>query len=103
MTAKTFIIDDCFLVGCEGKQCDVSGSLDRAGKCSLMLGAGSGNSSRKDLASLSDELSQLRNILIIDVIYMIDTELANFTSGASGTEASFEIAASSLSLAASVA
>lgn len=65
-----------------------------------MLGTGSGNSSRKDLASLSDKLSQLGNIFIIDVIYFIDTELADLTSGASGTEASLEVA-SSLSLAAS--
>lgn len=66
-----------------------------------MLGAGSGNSSRKDLASLSDVLSQLWNILVVDGIDLVDTELANLTSGTSwSVEALFEVA-SSLSLAAS--
>ena len=89
------------LVRGERKQRDVSGSLDRLSERSLVLGTGSGGSSGKNLASLCDELSQLGDILVINRIYFIDAELADFPSGPSDPGVGFSEISSALSLAAS--
>ena len=45
-----------------------------------MLSAGAGNTSGEDLSSLRSELSELSNILVINIIYLILAEDANFLS-----------------------
>jgi hypothetical protein len=47
-----------------------------------MLGAGSGNSSGKDLSALTDELSELCGILVVNEVYLVSTENANLFSSA---------------------
>ena len=60
----------------------MAGSLDRGVELSLVLCASTGNSSGKDLAALANELAELCGILIIDEIYLVCTENANFLSSA---------------------
>ena len=60
----------------------MASSLDSGVELSLMLCAGSRDSSGKDLAALADELAELCGILIIDEIYLVCTENANLLSSA---------------------
>ncbi len=77
------------LVRDEGKQCDVSRSLDRFSHFALVQGASSGDSSRNDLAALGNELGSESSENHLFVIYrhsfvcalrLIDAEGADFTS-----------------------
>ena len=58
----------------------VTSSLDRDSKRSLMLRAVPGDPSRKNLASLRDILSQLCDVLVIDLTRLFSTEDADFLS-----------------------
>lgn len=62
---------------------NVSCSLDSYGKLSLVLCAGTGDSSGKNLGTLRNKAAKLSNILIVYEFNLIDTELADFTSGLS--------------------
>ena len=61
----------------------MSCSLDSYGKLSLVLCAGTGDSSGKNLGTLRNKAAKLSNILIVYEFNLIDTELADFTSGLS--------------------
>lgn len=63
---------------------DVTSSLDRSGNCSLMLCAGPGDSSRKDLSSFGSILLQSCHILVADRFCFFAAESTNFSSSADG-------------------
>lgn len=57
-------------------------ALDSYSELALMLCAGTGDSSRKDLCALGDILSQAGYILVIDLVDMIGAELADLLASA---------------------
>ena len=57
-------------------------ALDSNSELSLMLSAGAGNSSGKDLSSLADELSEFVAVLVINEIHLVRTENADLFSSA---------------------
>ena len=75
------------LVGDVRQKCYLSCTLDSGVDLALMLCTSTRNSSRKDLTSLRNELTQTRNVLVIDIVDMLRAEYANFLSLAVRTEA----------------
>ena len=71
------------LVSDVGEKCDVTGSLDSESQLSLVLSAGTGDSSGEDLASFGSALGQSLGVLVVDVIDTVSTEGANFLSSVS--------------------
>jgi len=71
-----------FLVCNVRKKSDLSCTLDSCVELSLVLRASTGNSSGKDLSALTDELTKLCRILVVDEVYLICTENANLFSSA---------------------
>ena len=74
------------LVGYVGEKCHLASSLDSCSKLSLVKSTVAGNTSRKDLSALGDELSELCDILVIDLVYLILAEDANLLSSVHRTE-----------------
>ena len=74
------------LVGYVGEKCHLASSLDSSGKLSLVKSAVAGYTSGKDLRTLGGELSELSDILIIDLGYLILAEDANLLSSVHRTE-----------------
>ena len=72
-------------VGNVGKKSHLTRSLDRGGKLSLVKSTGTGNASGEDLCSLGNELSEFCDILIIDLVYLVLAEDADFLSSVHGT------------------
>jgi hypothetical protein len=68
------------LVGYVRKKSNLTSSLDCGVELSLVICTSSRNSSGKDLAALADELAELCGILVVDEIYLVCTENANFLS-----------------------
>ena len=68
------------LVGYVGEKCHLASSLDSCSKLSLVKSASAGNTSGEDLSSLGNELSELCNILVINVVNLILAEDANLLS-----------------------
>ncbi len=68
------------LVSYIGEKCHLASSLDSGGELSLVKSAGAGYTSRKNLSSLGNELSELSNILVVDRLNLILTEDANLLS-----------------------
>src|SRR5947207_5537964 len=52
-------------------------ALDRVLQLALMQRAGSGDAARKDLAPLRDELLQHLHVFVVDVLELLDAELAD--------------------------
>ena len=69
-----------------GKKCHLACSLDSGGELSLVKSASAGNTSGKDLCTLGDKLSELSNILEINLVYLILAEDANLLSSVHRTE-----------------
>ena len=67
-------------VGNVGKKSSLTSTLDSGVQLSLVLSAGAGDSSGKDLAALADELSQLSGVLIVDIIDLVSAEDTNLFS-----------------------
>jgi hypothetical protein len=87
------------LVADVGQKRYMAGTLDSDGQLTLMLCAGTGNSSGKNLCTLADELAKSCNILVIDLIDTICAELADLLLSAhSGTERLGSVSFGSLSL-----
>ena len=87
LTFKTRSYNTNFkLVGYVGKKCHLASSLNRGSKLSLMKSAGAGNTSGEDLSALGDELSELCDILVIDLVHFILAEDANLLSSVHRTE-----------------
>ena len=74
------------LVGNIGKKCHLTCSLDSGGELSLVKSAGTGYASGEDLCSLGSELSELSNILVINLSNLVLTEDANLLSSMVLTE-----------------
>ena len=74
------------LVGNVGEKCHLASSLNSYSELSLVKSAVAGNTSGEDLSSLRNELSELCNILVIDLGYLVLAEDANFLSSVSRTE-----------------
>lgn len=68
-------------VGNVRKKSDVSCSLDSNCKFSLVVCAGTGNSSGKNLGTLGHALSELSSILVIYLLHSVSAELANLLAG----------------------
>ena len=62
------------------QQSDLTGTLDGLGQHTLMLGAGTGGALGQDLGTLGHVLTQLCNILVIDIVYLVLAEDANLLS-----------------------
>jgi len=65
------------LVGGVRKQRDVTRALERDGEAPLVPSAGSGHPPRQDLASLAHEATKARDLLVVDEVNLLDTEVAN--------------------------
>ena len=74
------------LVGHVGKKSHLTCSLNCYGKLSLVKSAGTGYASGENLCSLGNKLSELCNILVIDFVYLVLAEDANFLSSVHRTE-----------------
>ena len=74
------------LVGNVGEKRHLASSLDSYGELSLVKSAVAGNTSREDLCSLRDELSELSGILVVDIVHFILAEDANLLSSVLGVE-----------------
>lgn len=72
------------LLGDEGQQSDLTGPLDGLGQLTLMHGAGAGGPAGQDLGPLRNEAAQLGGILVIDILALVDAELANLLALAAG-------------------
>ena len=68
------------LVGYVGKKCHLASSLDSSSKLSLVKSASAGNTSGEDLSALGNEFSELCDILVINLVYFVLAEDANFLS-----------------------
>jgi hypothetical protein len=65
------------LVGGVGEQGDVTRALERDREAPLVPSAGARDATRKDLASLADEAAEARNLLVVDEMDLLHTEVAN--------------------------
>ena len=74
------------LVGNVGEKCHLASSLDSYGELSLVKSAVAGYTSGEDLSSLGNELSELSNVLVIDLGYLVLAEDANLLSSVTLTE-----------------
>ena len=74
------------LVGNIGEKCHLASSLNSYCKLSLVKSASAGNTSGEDLSALGDELSELCDILVIDLVHFILAEDANLLSSVHRTE-----------------
>ena len=61
-----------------GQKCDLTGALDCYSELSLMTCARACDTAGKDLRSVRSELSELGDILVVDLLNLIDAESANF-------------------------
>ena len=77
-TGRLFLMTN--LLGNEGQQSDLTGTLDGLGQLTLMHSTGTGGTAGQDLGALADEAAQLGGILIIDMLALIHAELANLTA-----------------------
>src|SRR4051812_30259893 len=59
---------------------DLAGALDRRLQLALVLGAGSGNAPRQDLAALGDERPDQLHVLVVDVVDLVRAELADLAA-----------------------
>src|SRR5712691_6957882 len=64
-------------VGRERKHGRDAGALDRVLELALMQRARSGDTARKDLPPLRDELLQCLDVFVVDVLELLDAELAD--------------------------
>ena len=87
-----FILQSAFcesnLVGNIGQKCHLACSLNSNGKLSLVTRASTANAAGKDLSSLGNELSELSNVLVIDLGYLVLAEDANLLLSVHRTEGS---------------
>ena len=58
------------------KQGAAAGALNRYGKLTLMLCAGAGDTAPNYLGALADKLAETRDVLVIDIVDLVDAELA---------------------------
>src|SRR5438067_9821002 len=65
------------LVGRIGEQGDVTGALERDREAPLVTRAGSRHATGQDLASLADEAAKARDLLVVDEMDLLHTEIAN--------------------------
>ena len=79
-SAVLFIFTKRRLVCYVRKESYLSCSLYSGVDIALMLCTSTGNSSGEDLASLRNELAKTLYVLVIDVIYLLCAENANFLS-----------------------
>jgi len=65
------------LVGRIGEQGDVTGTLERDREAPLVTSACSRHATGQDLASLANEAAKARNLLVVDEVDLLHTEVAN--------------------------
>src|ERR1051325_9573351 len=65
------------LVSRERQQRDDARALDRALQLALMQRARAGDAARKNLAALGDELLERLHVFVVDVLDLLDAELAD--------------------------
>src|SRR6266567_4853629 len=65
------------LVGGIGEQGDVTGALERDREATLMTSAGSRHATGQDLAPLTNEAAKARDLLVVDEMDLLHTEVAN--------------------------
>src|SRR5437879_3723441 len=63
---------------CKRQQSNIAGPLDGRSQAALMGSTHAGQAARHDLAALCHELLQHADVLVIDVVDFLDTELADF-------------------------
>ena len=65
----------------ERQQGDVARALDSQRYLALMLGAVARDTAGQDFSALRDEAAELARVLIVDVIYLVHAERADFLAG----------------------
>ena len=75
-------------VGNVGQKCHLACSLNSNSQLSLVKSAGTANAAGKDLSSLGNKFSELSNVLVIDLGYLVLAEDANLLSSVHRTEGS---------------
>ena len=65
------------LVGRVREKGDVTGALERDREAPLVTSAGSRHATGQDLASLTNEAAKARNLLVVDEMDLLHTEIAN--------------------------
>src|SRR5262249_28047427 len=63
---------------CKRQQRDVARLLDRQGKPPLVRRANARQTPGNDLSTLRDKLREQTNVLVVDVLDLLDAELADF-------------------------
>jgi len=78
-------------VGNVRKESHLTSALDSGRQRTLMLCAGTGHTTGKDLCALGDELAKLCNILVVDGLSLLCTEKANLLTLVVRTEGTLSI------------
>ena len=63
-----------------GQKCDVSCAFDGGGELALMVSAGTGDTTGKDLRTVRSELPETGGVLVIDLFDFVDAERANLAA-----------------------
>ena len=71
---SAFLLQEMESVAYVGQKSNLTCALDRSVQLVLMLCAGAGYTAGQDLCALGDELSQLRNVLVIDAVNLVNAE-----------------------------
>jgi hypothetical protein len=68
------------VAGREGQQRNIARALDGFRQLALMIGTGTGDPARCDLAPLGNEIAQGTDIFVINRRFLVGTETANFAT-----------------------
>jgi hypothetical protein len=68
------------LFGYVWKKSDMTRTLDGYGQLPLMSSAYTGHATRQDLGAFRKKSAQSRNILVVDMLYLINTECTDFSA-----------------------
>lgn len=79
-----------FLLSCVRKQSYLTSALNSNRKHTLIFSGSSGNTARKNLAALTDELLQRLDVFIVNVLNFVNSKVANFTALVTASAASGE-------------
>ena len=63
-----------------GQKSDVSCAFDGGGELTLMISAGTGDTTGKDLRAVRSELPETGGVLVIDLFDFVDAERANLAA-----------------------
>jgi len=68
------------VTGGKGQQRNIARALDSFRQLTLMIRTGTGNTARRDLTTLGNEIAQRTDIFVIYSRFLVSTETANFAT-----------------------